>query len=107
MSQINIPSTQLAQLGFADRIVHETQGQAEIARQTTQLAMPEVLKQQRDTVVKSEKSEENRSVKPEKDGKGAQSSLGDKQPRQGSASQEGAEASPSTPWAGNILNLKV
>ena len=107
MSQINIPSTQLAQLGFADRIAYENHGQAEIARQTAQLITPEALKQQRDMVSDSEKSEKNRALKSEEDGRGGQGTFGDQRRQQkGSSTGESEESSPS-PWSGNILNVKV
>ena len=108
MSQINIPVTQLAQLGFADRIAHEAQGHPEVARQAAQQAAPEVLKQQKDTVVETQSSEAARKLKAEKDGKGGgQGDTGAKERRQGEPPPEEAESAPNTPWAGNILNLKV
>jgi len=107
MSQINIPSTQLAQLGFADRIAYENHGQTEIARQTAQLITPEVLKQQKDTVSGTEKSEKNRALKPEENGRGGQSAFGDSRRQQRDSPAEEAEESSPSPWAGNILNVKV
>jgi hypothetical protein len=108
MSQINIPVTQLAQLGFADRIAHEAQGHPEVARQVLQQAMPEVLKQQKDSIVATQDSEAARKLKAEKDGRdGKQGDSGAKGQRQGEPPPEEAESVPNTPWAGNILNLKV
>ncbi len=107
MSQINIPVTQLAQLGFADRIA-EAQEHPELARQATQQAMPEVLKQQKDSVVETQNSEATRKLKAEKDGKdGGQGGAGKQNQRQGGTQPEEAESVPNTPWAGNILNVKV
>ncbi len=108
MSPINIPVTQLAQLGFADRIAHEAQAQPELARQAAQQAMPEILRQQKDSVVETQNSEASRKLKAEKDGKdGGQGGSGMQNRRQGEAPPEEAESAPNTPWAGNIVNLKV
>ena len=107
MSQINIPSTQLAQLGFAERIAHEIQGQAEIARQTAQQAAPEALKQQKDAVAGTEKSGKNRPLKSEKDGHGGQGAFEDARRQPGEALPDETEGSSNMPWAGNILNIKV
>ncbi|MCC8193908.1 MAG: hypothetical protein LIP28_04610 [Deltaproteobacteria bacterium] len=107
MSQINIPVTQLAQLGYADRIAHEAQGQPEIARQTAQQAAPEALKQQKDAIAEPEKTAKNRALKSEKDGHGGGAS-GDTPRRRGEPPpEEQPDSSPDTPWAGNIVNLKV
>jgi len=107
MSQ-NIVATQLAQLGFADRIAQETQGNAEAARQAAQQAAPEALKQQKDAVAATEDSEKTRKLKSEKDGEGGRNdSPGNRRHRKGDASPEEAESTPDSPWAGNILNLKV
>ena len=107
MSQINIPVTQLAQLGFADRIAHEAQGHPEIARQAAQQATPEVLKQQRDKVDEPQGSEASKALKSEKDGKGSQGGAGDNQRKKGEPPPEETESASNSPWAGNILNLKV
>ncbi len=107
MSQINIPVTQLAQLGFADRIAYEAQEHPEHARQAAQQAMPEVLRQQKDSVVESQNSEAMRKLKAEKDGKGGGQGESGKQNQRQGGPPEDAESSPNTPWAGNIVNLKV
>lgn len=108
MSQNNIVVTQLAQLGFADRIVQETQGNAEAARQAAQQAAPEALKQQKEAVAGTEDTEKSRKLKSEKDGGGGKSDFpGNRRHGKGGAPPEEQESAPENPWAGNILNLKV
>jgi hypothetical protein len=108
MSQINIPVTQLAQLGFADRMAHQAQEHPEVARQAAQQVAPEALRQQRDSVVATQDSEAARKLKAEKDGKGGgRGDSGKKSRRRGGSPPEETESAPDTPWAGNILNLKV
>lgn len=110
MSQTNIVITQLAQLGYADRIAHEAQGHPEIARQVAQQAAPEILKQQKDAVGETEDAEAARKLTSEKDGKGGQSGRdgsSGKRRRKGEPPSEETPSAPNTPWAGNILNLKI
>ena len=107
MSQTNIPIIQLAQLGFADRLALEAQ-HPELARQAAQQAAPEALKQQKDTIGETESTNKARALKPEKDGKGAGGEGdGKKRRRKGESLPEDVESTPDSPWAGNILNLKV
>lgn len=108
MSQTNIAMTQLAQLGFADRMAHEAQGHPEIARQAAQQAAPEILKQQKDSVGETEDAEASRKVKAEKDSRrGGRDGSSGRRRRKGEPPPEDAPSAPGTPWAGNILNLKV
>lgn len=109
MSQTNIVVTQLAQLGFADRIAHEAQGHPEIARQAAQEAATEALKQQKESVAGTEETGKSRKLKSEKDGEGGgkDASGQQKRQRQGEPPPEEPENSATSPWAGNILNLKV
>ncbi len=107
MSQTNIAVTQLAQLGFADRIAQEAQGHPEVARQAAQQTAAETLKQQKDSVAKMEEPEAAKALKPEKDGKGGRGNSGKQQRRKGEPPPEEAEGAAGTPWAGNIVNLKV
>ena len=110
MSQTNMVVTQLAQLGFADRIAHEAQGHPEIARQAAQQAVPEILKQQKDSLGETEDAGATRRVKAGKDGQGGRGGrdrLSDERRRQNGPQAEGDPSAPNTPWAGNILNLKV
>lgn len=107
MSQTNIVVTQLAQLGFADRIAQETQGNLEAARQAAQQAAPEALKKQKDSVEKPEDAESARAVKAEKDGKGGQGDSERKRHRKGESPPEETDSPAGSPWAGNIVNLKV
>ncbi len=108
MSQTNIVVTQLAQLGFAERIAHEAQGHSEIARQAAQQAAPEILKQQKDSVGEPEEAEAARKVKPGKGGQGGgRGGTTHKRRRKGQPPPEESPSEPNTPWAGNILNLKV
>ena len=108
MSQTNMVVTQLAQLGFADRIAHEAQGHPEIARQAAQQAAPEILKQQKDSVGETEDTEAARKLKSGKDRQGGRERRGGSSGKR--RQENGTPESPSvpnTPWAGNILNLKV
>ena len=107
MSQTNIAITQLAQLGFAERIAQEAQGHPEIARQAAQQIAPEALKQQKDTVGETENTQKSRSVKAEKDGKGNGGNAGQERRRKGEPPPSEDEAAANSPWAGNIVNMKV
>lgn len=108
MSQTNIVVMQLAQLGYADRIAQETQGNAEAARQAAQQAAPEALKQQKDAVAATEDTEKSRKLKSEKDDSGGKNDSPDSRRQgKGGAPPEETESQPESPWAGNILNLKV
>lgn len=106
MSQ-NIAITQLAQLGLAERIVQEAQGHPEVLREAARQATPEALKQQRASVEKTDDTAKSRNVKAEKDGgnKG-QSGEGERKKKKAPFADD-TESTPDTPWAGNILNLKV
>ena len=107
MSQTNIAITQLAQLGFADRIAQETQGHPEIARHTAEHAAIQELKRQKDTIAKTEDSEASRTIKARKEGGGSGKDA--RREKQRKSSPETPEEEPGTPspWAGNIVNLKV
>lgn len=108
MSQTNIPITQLAQLGLAERIVQEAQGHPEVAREAAQQMTPQALKQQKSTVGATEKAESARSLKAQKDGKGGRQGAGqDARRRGGEPPPEEDDAGASKPWAGNIVNVKV
>ena len=107
MSQTNIAITQLAQVGLAERIAQENQGHPEVSRQAAQQTAPQELKNQKDTVAQSEHSEETRGVKAEKDGRKGGGRREDKKRDTRSASPEEPQSVANTPWAGNILNLKV
>lgn len=108
MSQTNIAITQLAQLGFADKVAQETQGNSEAMRQTAQQVAADILKQQKDSIEETQPSEKGRKLKSEKDGQEGGGGARDKgQRRKGEPPPEEAESAPGTPWAGNILNLKV
>lgn len=108
MGQTNIVITQLAQLGFADRIAQEAQGNAEAARQAAQQAAPEALKKRKDSIEKTEDAESSRAIKAEKDGKGGQGGATRKQRRKGTPPPgEDACSAADSPWSGNIVNLKV
>lgn len=108
MSQTNIPITQLAQLGLAERIVQEAQAHPEVNRQAAQQAAPQELKKQRTSVEKTDDSKGSRSVKAEKDGRnpsgGGNAGSGRKN---GSSPEEEAEGTAIAPWSGNIVNVKV
>lgn len=108
MSQTNIAVIQLAQLGFADRIAQEAQGQPEIARLTAEHAAAEALKKQKDTVAETEQSGASRMVKAKKDGGGADSRRRERRQREPDSEQrEWEDDSSPSPWAGNIVNMKV
>lgn len=112
MSQTNIAITQLAQVGLAERIAQETQGHPEVLRQAAQQSAPQELKHQKDAVGETERSETPRGIKADKDGKGGRDGGkrgGKRGPGRGpdggpDGDRDGAA---NTPWAGNILNLKV
>lgn len=107
MSQTNIPITQLAQLGFAERIAHETQGHPEIARQMAEHASVQELKRQKESIAKTEDSEAARTIKADKDGGGAGRDAGREKSRKNSPETPEEEPATPSPWAGNIVNLKV
>lgn len=110
MSQTNIAITQLAQVGLAERIAQETQGHPEVLRQAAQQSAPQELKQQKDAVGEAERPETSRGVKADKDGKGGKDGGGKRGEKRGAkrGGPDGErENAANTPWAGNILNLKV
>lgn len=109
MSQNHIAITQLAQLGFADKIAQESQGNAEAVRQAAQQAAPEALKQQKNSVPETNASEKGRKLKSEKDGResGGSGFRNTGQRRENRPSPGGEEGANGSPWSGNILDLKV
>lgn len=107
MSQTNIPITQLAQLGLAERIVQEAQGHPEVTREAAQQLAPQALKRQKDSVGETENTEASRSIKARKDGKGGRQDARRHGRRKGEPPPEESETGASTPWAGNIVNVKV
>ncbi len=111
MSQTNVAITQLLQVGLTERIAQEAQAHPEVVKQAAQQAAPEILRQQNSTVPKTDDAESSRKIKS-RDG-GRQRSGADGRRRKHFAAAEQAEpeseTSPAadTPWAGNIVNLKV
>lgn len=107
MSQTNIPITQLAQLGFAERIAQETQGHPEIVRQMAEHASVQELKRQKDTIAEAERSKGSRAVKDKKDGDASRKDAKGERQRKDSPETPEEEPAAASPWAGNIVNLKV
>lgn len=105
MSQ-NIAVTQLAQLGLAERIAQEMQGHPEVVREAARQATPDALKQQRASVEKTEDTARSRNVKAEKDG-GNKGQGGGERKKKKAPFADDTESTPDTPWAGNLLNIKV
>ncbi|CAK7063978.1 MAG: hypothetical protein DELT_01556 [Desulfovibrio sp.] len=107
MSQTNIPITQLAQLGLAERIAQEMQGHPEVVREAARQAAPEALKQQRESIEKTEDTSKSRNIKADKDGGNRGRSGNDAKEKKKAPFADDTESAPETPWAGNILNVKV
>lgn len=106
MSQTNIAITQLAQVGYAERIALETQAQPEVARQAALQAAPEELKKLRDAVAETEEFDGARTIRGEKNRQGGQGG-GYAGGRRHAGSEQEEEAAQNTFLAGNILNLRV
>lgn len=106
MSQTNIAITQLAQLGLTERIAQEMQGHPEILRESARQATPEALKQQRESVAKADNAEKSRKAQVGDEGGGGRSGHHPGEKRK-APFRDDAERAPETPWAGNILNIKV
>ena len=108
MSQTNIAITQLAQVALTERVAQEMQGHPEVVRQAAEQATPAALKQQRESVEKTEDSEASRSVKAKKrDARSGGHAGGGKERKKNEPDQEEGESATKAPWAGNIVNLKV
>lgn len=107
MSQTNIAITQLAQLGLAERIAQEMQGHPEVTRQAAQHAASEALKQQKESIGKTEDTATSRSIKADKDGSGGNKGALQDGRRKGEPPPEEGGAQSSAPWSGNIVNVKV
>lgn len=107
MSQNNIAIIQLAQVGLTERVAQEQQSRPEIAQQAAQQAAPELLKKQQSTVGETEKSKSSSTIRPEKDGQNASGhgETGDRKRKEEEPDEEPSAAA--SPWAGNILNVKV
>ncbi len=111
MSQTNVAITQLVQANLTERIAQEAQAHPEVVKQAAQQAAPEALRQQNSTVPKTDDAEGARKIKlreRERDRQrhGAGRRRGKKNAGETQAEGPDAENTP-TPWAGNIVNIKV
>ena len=109
MSQTNVAITQLVQVGLAERMAQEAQAYPEVARQVAQQAAPEALRQQNAMVAKTDETEESRKIKAQDKGGQKPGADARKRKKRGHHAQpeEAENTSAQTPWAGNIVNIKV
>ncbi len=110
MTQTNVAITQLLQVGMAERMAQEAQAHPEVVRLAAQQAAPEALRQQNAIVPQTEEAEGTRRIRS-RGGGGGKGGPGGRR-RQGKppdpeGQEPGTENAAATPWAGNIVNIKV
>lgn len=99
----------IAQLGHAERVVHEAQAHPEMAQSAAQQAAAEALRHDRSQVQKTDESGKSAVVDERERNRQQRRALLLARRKARAAEEEDADApdSDDDPWSGNILDIKV
>ena len=106
-AQYNIAIQQLAQIGHAEKIAQELQAHPEVQSQAARQLAQETLKHQSVTIEKSDDAKKTRTVSSHEKKRRERQQHATAKNKITAEDEEEPASSSSSPWAGNILNLKI